>query len=218
MEALSNGVKRFVLYLVLQDSDRDCQPQALPILKYLDWDLFECDKIGLGCYWLRWFGERIMAGKRVGASPMMSRPDLVAYNRNDEVVLHVEVKRKINATREWAAKLRQNLLNDETLGNPQYFLIALPDRFYLWNNGEAASEPNYSVDSRPILQRYVEQSGATPEQIGSSSFELLIGAWLGEVIHSAKSPEANEGSYRWLTESGLYEALVGGRLEYAALS
>jgi len=39
---------------------------------------------------------------------------------------------------------------------------------------------------------------------------------LGEIIHSEKPPEALDDSQRWLIDSGLYAALVGGKFRHEA--
>jgi hypothetical protein len=96
---------------------------------------------------------------------------------------------------------------------PKFFLLAFPDRFYLWVNGSAQEDrsPDFAVDAAPLLQQYVERIGIAPEQLGPDSFELLIGAWLDRLTWDEIEP--NEAT-QWLFDSGLYQALQGGRLEH----
>jgi hypothetical protein len=151
---------------------------------------------------------------------MFIRPDsdwdLSLDNRNGQLALAVEVKRKTNVSPEWAAKLRQNILAHGTFPKAPYFLMVFPDKFYLWSNAEAdqlQSEPTYTIDASPILQPYFERAGVTVDQIGGASLELVITSWLGEVIHSDQLPENVDASQQWLIESGLYAALAGGTFE-----
>jgi hypothetical protein len=154
---------------------------------------------------------------------MAMRPDaswdLSVDNRNGQLALVVEVKRKTNVSPEWAAKLRRNILAHGTFPKAPYFLMVFPDKFYLWSNAEAdleQSEPTYTIDASPILQPYFERAGVTSDQISGNSLELIVSSWLGEIIHSEQLPESMDASQQWLIESGLYAALAGGKFEHEA--
>lgn len=143
------------------------------------------------------------------------RWDLAVHDRDGQLTLAVEVKSKTNTSPEWAARLRSNILAHGTFPKTPYFLMVFPDRFYLWTDAEvhsAQSEPNYVVDAHSILQPYFERAGVTPSQISELSLELIVSAWLGEIIHSQKSSEDGEESHSWLIDSGLRTALSGGKL------
>lgn len=145
--------------------------------------------------------------------------DLSVDNRNGQLTLVVEVKRKTNVSPEWAAKLRRNIFAHGTFPKAPYFLMVFPDKFYLWSNAEAYqdhSEPTYTIDASPILQPYFERAGVAADQISGASLELIVTSWLGEIIHSDLLPENIDTSQQWLIESGLYAALVGGKLEHEA--
>lgn len=145
--------------------------------------------------------------------------DLSVDNRNGQLALVVEVKRKTNVSPEWAAKLRRNIFAHGTFPKAPYFLMVFPDKFYLWSNDEAyqdQSEPTYTIDASPILQPYFERAGVTSDQISGDSLELIVSSWLGEIIHSEQLPESMDASQQWLIESGLYAALVGGKFEHEA--
>ncbi|MBN8563103.1 MAG: hypothetical protein J0L70_21440 [Leptolyngbya sp. UWPOB_LEPTO1] len=154
---------------------------------------------------------------------MVMRPDshwdLSVDNRSGQLTLVVEVKRKTNVSPEWAAKLRRNILAHGTFPKAPYFLMVFPDKFYLWSNSQAyqdQSEPTYTIDAFPILQPYFERAGVVADQISGASLELIVASWLGEIIHSNQLPENIDASQQWLIESGLYAALVGGKLEHEA--
>ena len=145
---------------------------------------------------------------------MSTRWDLTAYNRDSQLVLVVEVKSKLNATPKWAAQLRRNILAHGTFPNAPYFLMAFPDRFFLWKNtgsNHELLEPTYVIDAHPILQPYFEQSGVTAEQVSGQSLELIVASWLSEVMHT--TPDEVEVAQQWLIDSGLYDAVAGGSLD-----
>jgi hypothetical protein len=143
--------------------------------------------------------------------------DLSVDNRNGQLALVVEVKRKTNVSPQWAAELRRNILAHGTFSKAPYFLMVFPDKFYLWSNAEAyqdQSEPTYTIDASPILQPYFERAGVTADKISGDSLEIIVTSWLGELIHSDQLPANMDVSQQWLIESGLYAALVGGKFEH----
>ena len=145
--------------------------------------------------------------------------DLSVANRQGQRVLGVEVKRKIEASPAWAARLRQNILAHGTFPKTPYFMMVFPDRLYLWARDEAQldrSEPTYTIDARPILQPYFERADVTAEQISKQNLELIVAAWLGEMLHAAQPPDTMGVSQSWLMDSGLYDALAGGSFEYGS--
>ncbi len=151
---------------------------------------------------------------------MSARWDLAVYDRNDQLVLVVEVKNKLQASPEWAARLRRNIFAHGTFPNAPYFLMVFPDQFYLWTNNDTNDEdvpPAYTVDARPIFQSYFEQSGVTPDRISGQSLELIVASWLGELIHGEVASEQLATTQPWLVDSGLYAAIGQGRLGHEVL-
>ncbi|MBW4462107.1 MAG: hypothetical protein KME47_17970 [Nodosilinea sp. WJT8-NPBG4] len=145
--------------------------------------------------------------------------DLSVTDRNGKLALVVEVKGKTNASPAWAAALRRNILAHGILPNAPYFLMAFPDKFYLWVDAEAhpeQSDPTYTIDAHPILQPYFDKAGVTADQISGQSLELIVASWIGELLHSKQAPETFDKSLQWLVESGLNNALSGGKFEHEA--
>jgi hypothetical protein len=145
--------------------------------------------------------------------------DLSIKDRNGQLVLAVQIKRKTNASPNWAAAFRRNILAHGIFPSAPYFLMVFPDRFYLWVDTQARldqTDPTYTIDARPILQPYLERAGVTADQISGQSLEIIIASWLGELIHSEHPPEPYNNSLHWLVESGLYNALAGGRFDHEA--
>ena len=62
---------------------------------------------------------------------MKGLADFVVHSPDDLVQLVVEVKSVKGATDEWAAKMRRNLLAYAVIPNSRFFLLALPEYFYL---------------------------------------------------------------------------------------
>lgn len=150
---------------------------------------------------------------------MSTRWDLTTYDRDNQLVLIVEVKSKLHVPPEWAARLRRNILAHGTFPNAPYFLMVFPDRFYLWKNTGSNHEliaPTYIIDAHPILQRYFDHSGIPADQVSGQSLELMVASWLSGIIHMA--PDELDASQQWLIDSGLYNAVAGGSLDHEVLA
>ena len=147
-----------------------------------------------------------------------SRWDLSVDDRNGQRMLVVEVKTKRNTSPEWAARFRHNILAHGTFPQAPYLVMVFPDRFYLWTdaNDQLEQEPDYIIDARPILQPYFEQAGVSDEQISGQSLELIVASWLLKIIHASQPFEDADTSQQWLMESGLYDAITGGKFEDTA--
>src|SRR5438445_4266144 len=92
---------------------------------------------------------------------MPYQADVAGFNQAGDLVLAVEVRSKRGVSREWASKLRCNLLAHGMNHPAAYFLLTLPDRFFLWKgSGHDLSElaPSYEADSTALLAPYFERS------------------------------------------------------------
>jgi hypothetical protein len=135
--------------------------------------------------------------------------DLVVYNSSGQMPLIVETKNRMAASRSWAIDVRQHL----TLPQNQFFLLALPDRLYLWKNTSNITdltEPNYEIDATPFFQPYYQQSGIAPAHLNGQGFELIVSAWLNELLWVGLPNDLPEPQRLFFQDSGLLEALKGG--------
>jgi hypothetical protein len=144
---------------------------------------------------------------------MSQMVDLVAYNPGGEIILIVEVKSRTETSRDWATRMRRNMLAHGAVPNARFFLIALPDRLYLWkevDNRPELVEPTYEIDATPFFQPYYEKANIAAENVSGQSFELIVAAWLNELTWSGIPPTVPGAQKRFLEETGLLEALKGG--------
>jgi hypothetical protein len=145
--------------------------------------------------------------------------DLVVNNYQGKPILGVQLKTKMNTSSDWVVKFRHNILMDNSVQKIPFFLMAFPDRFYLWTEPDIysnQSKPTYIIDALPVLKLYFERAGIMPEKIRGDSFELLVASWFSDLIHSEQLPEEFDASQHWLIDSGLYVAISGGDLKYGA--
>jgi len=145
---------------------------------------------------------------------MRFKADMAVYDKTGQLALVVESKNKLGTSSNWAAKMRRNMFAHGLMPDTPYFLLALPDRFYLWKDAGIVPEiilPNYEIDPKPILQSYHNGSEISLNSLTGESFELVISSWLSKLLQSdILPPELQEQD--WLIESGLFEAIKLGHL------
>ena len=152
---------------------------------------------------------------------MSTRADLTLYDRNGRLTAVAEIKNKLGTSREWAAQTRRNILAHGGSCSANFFLLVTPDRLYMWK--DAGTEPvdippTYEADSQSAFAPYFERAGVEPHQVSGYAFELLVAAWLGDVIRSAETPEECADEQSWLAASGFHTAVQDGRIEYEAVA
>jgi hypothetical protein len=146
---------------------------------------------------------------------MSVRPDILVYSPDNKPVLVVEVKNKRAASQDWAAQMRHNLMSYPAIANSEYFMLALPDVFYLWKHAlpeGPAVAPDYIIDPKPLLSPYVDQRLVSLEKISGRGIEMLVTIWLSNLAASDLSSETSNPALGWLFESGLYAAIKNGSI------
>jgi hypothetical protein len=118
----------------------------------------------------------------------------------------------------------RNLLVHGMIASAPYYLLALPDVFYLWKDldpsrlnlhdlPEKEFEPDFKVATTRALAPYIDWPSFSPDDISEPGLELLVSSWLTDLVNdSALSREAASPDLRWLFDSGLYDAIKGGHV------
>lgn len=145
--------------------------------------------------------------------------DFVLHSRDQRLTTLVEVKSRTNTSSSWATQLRRNRLAH---GNPSrrgdYLLLVMPDKIYLWkaaSDDPAPLQPSFEADARPLFAHYFQRAGVKAEGASPQAFELVVAAWLGDLVRAAEPREKLADQQPWLVDSGLLDAIVGGQIEYA---
>lgn len=146
--------------------------------------------------------------------------DLIAYHQLGQPILLAEVKSSQRTSDQWAARFRRNLLAHGTLPRSPFFLIATPEHMYFWRQEDPTPKeepPHFTMDAAHQLKPYFERFKQAPEKTGGQALELIIFSWLLDLAQSGNLRARHDPSLRWLSESGLLEALRGARVEASAL-
>lgn len=144
--------------------------------------------------------------------------DFVAYDRDGQVVLLAEAKSRRGTSESWAAHLRRNMLSHGALPWAAYFLIATPERMYLWKQDRsdpADVPPKFTVDAAKVLNPYFEKLHQEPSKIGPEAFELLVLTWLTDITQFDQEKMKKDPASSWLSE--LAGSLKQARIEMNAM-
>lgn len=140
--------------------------------------------------------------------------DIIIDDGKDAPVLAIEAKNRRGLDSEWASKWRRNILAHGADEVPPYLLMVFPDKFFLWKKLEKF-QPDYEVDAEAALRPYFERiHSKTSGEVGHAAFETLVGRWLTDILMGLNNPDKDDASYKWLFESGLAEAIEGGRMRF----
>lgn len=145
------------------------------------------------------------------------RADIGVYDRSGQLAVVAEITNRLGTSCDWAAATRRNILAHNGLCRAEYFLLITPDRLYLWKN--AGAEPNrvpptLEAEMQSEFARYFAGAGIDPRQVSGHAFELLVAAWLSDVIRLKGEAEELAENRSWLAESGFFVAVKEGRIEY----
>ena len=136
--------------------------------------------------------------------------DFVVEKPGGGVLLLVEAKNTTAPSREWAVRFLRNLFVHAQIPQSDYFLLALRDHLYLWRRPAAeGSVPDFEADTKATLQPYLMRLHGPLEELSESSFELLVLAWLSDLVAGTLPESSNHG---WLDESGLADSVRDGAI------
>jgi len=139
--------------------------------------------------------------------------DFVVEKPGLGIRLLVEARNTPAPSRECAARFLRNIFEHDQIPQAEYFLLALRDHLYLWHRPmREPGNPDFEADTATELRPYLSRLNLPLDTLLKSSFELLIQAWLGELVDGTL-PESE-----WLVQSGLADAVRDGsiRLNLAA--
>ncbi|MDP3703062.1 MAG: hypothetical protein Q8R78_01550 [Candidatus Omnitrophota bacterium] len=145
----------------------------------------------------------------------MAVADILVSGSDASPKLAVEVKNRSDVTGEWASQLRRNLAAHAAIPATPFFMVAVPDHFYVWTSARPLDAPaDYVVDARPLLHQYISSTRSNLVSPSSEhSLELAVSSWLNDLVHGH---EPDPKAHPWLFESGLYDSIRNGSVSTQA--
>lgn len=145
----------------------------------------------------------------------MRQADIAVYDRDHDMQLVAEVQGRTGASPEWVREIRRNLLTAKAIPIAPYFLLAMPDAFYLWtpaSHDDIEAPPEHRINAREALAPYIRGFEDSLETINPYSLQLLVSSWLQDLAFTEPGRERN-GSAGWLSASGLDQAIRKGSVD-----
>jgi hypothetical protein len=138
--------------------------------------------------------------------------DFVVETPGRGIQLVVEARNTSAPSPEWAARFMRNLFAHAEIPASEYFLLALRNHLYLWHRPRPETEkPDFEVDTAAALQPYLRNLHFPLDALSESSFELLVHAWLSDLVAGAITEPESSG---WLKESGLSDSIRNGTIKF----
>ncbi len=137
-------------------------------------------------------------------------------------MLVVEVKSRSGVTPSWAARTFRNLFVHGSVPDVTYFMLASTDAFYLWKEPARKAfeafaeghreevEPDFVVPAWELIRPYFGGDDVSPGEVSGYALEMVVSAFLADILNADLSPETAPDDLKWLFDSGLYEAVRGG--------
>ena len=143
---------------------------------------------------------------------MNTMADFVVYAPDDSICLVVEAKSTQHDNEIWAAELRRNLVMHGVVPPAPYFLLALPQHFYLWKDASTSEAvlPDYQVATEAVLPLYLRDFSVPLDEFSADNWDFLVAAWLDDLIDRPLRPELPMPARHLLVDSGLYDAVRNG--------
>jgi len=169
-------------------------------------------------------GAPNFAGTQYGTpgEAMSAAVDFIVESPDQKAQLIVEARTKRSASRGWAAELRRNLLAHRAVPVAPFFLLALPERFYLWKNAppNEVVPPDFEADAAEALRPYTTSLHSRLIALTENGFELLVRTWLNDLIHSnyddTNMEPLSPSVSRFLRQSGLLDSIHRGSVKAEA--
>ncbi len=162
--------------------------------------------------------EQIRSGDwEIQGAKIEKRADVAVYSPDNKLQLVVEVKKKPAArvSKNWATIIHRNLLAHSGIPNTPYFLLVVPfDHLFLWKKSDSTNyerRPDYEIEARDFFDKdkYANKLSLSPRVTNEHFYlEQLVSSWLEDLVKS--KPLLDDPSYKWLYESGLYDAIKNG--------
>lgn len=90
---------------------------------------------------------------------------------------------------------------------------------YFWRQDDSVPEddpPRFTLDAAGELRPYFERFNQTREKVSEQSLVLILFYWLVDLAGPRLTRAKEDPSLRWLSESGLLDALASSHIEMSA--
>lgn len=178
-------------------------------------------------------GKWIVEGARIRGMRQQALVDIAVYSPDNELQLIVEVKTQLGRSPDWANEVYSKVMDTPFLSEAPYFLLALPDRFYLWQQENTRGDrdsPYFTDKPGRFLEPSLAALSLKMEDISVSDpcefrdepysvmekhfyFQRIVGEWLAGIINSSSEKDLPG----IIIQSGLYGKIAHGHIDMEAV-
>jgi len=140
---------------------------------------------------------------------MNPRSDILIRGSDGSALAIVEVKNRLNLSRDVARELRRNILSHDGLQQIPYFLLLSQDSGFLWAapaSKNPDSLPSFEFPMEKVFLRYLSQADLK-ERLRGTQLELLVLHWLNELAAAPVVPA--EEPEKSLSKAGFLDTIQG---------
>jgi hypothetical protein len=156
----------------------------------------------------------VMVAEFPSPTPSIRNVDFAGYSADGHLQLAAFVKGNLGSTPAWVARFRQNLIVHLGIPSTRFFLVTMPDYFYLWRDAPVTNDarlPDWAVDAAPVLSPYMNDDRRLSGTLSKVGLNIAVSSWLSHLVWCKADQLAMPG-LDWLFESGLYEAMRDGEV------
>lgn len=145
-----------------------------------------------------------------------ARADIVVFSKDKRPILVVDVKdTRAYTTRESAAGVRRSLITHGLLPDTPFFVFATRSQLFLWpQNVDPRDPPGFTAAIDSILDDYASHRPNRPKTSRGGALEIVIFSWLSDLASGIRSPSPGSPADHMLLESGVYEQIQGGTVDF----
>jgi hypothetical protein len=136
-------------------------------------------------------------------------PDILVRNSEDQPVAVIELKNRLNLSREIAKDIHEQMTTYGLTIQAPYFLLLSQDNGFIWSErgmAKGGADPTFEFPMDSVITRYLSDKDLNT-RLRESELELLVLQWLNDLtnhrVQAVAEPEST------LAVSGLLEVLRG---------
>ena len=145
---------------------------------------------------------------------MVPNADIIVYSHDRSLALAVETTISRAPTAEDATELRRHLLMHQLLPRAPFFLLVNPTSMFLWREATPpTAPPDREVSADAVLNNYCsEESGKWAMTKGA--LEIVVLHWLCTIANGLREADPASPPEQMLIDSGLYEQIRNGDVQF----
>ena len=144
---------------------------------------------------------------------MALNADIIVYARDRRLALAVEITSLSEPIQDVIAT-RRHLVMHPLFPRASFFLLVNPSSMFLWREETLSiAPPDYEVSADAVVNYLLGQESRKWEMT-QGELEIIVLHWLGTIVNGLREADPASPPEQMLIESGLYELIRNGDLQF----